>query len=322
MQIQKYNSGEIGFSEEQVSVIKKTIAPEGITDTELSLFIQQCKRTQLDPFSRQIYATKIQGKISIQATIDGFRLIAERSGDYQGQTLPLYLNKTGKWSEVWTETGYPVACKVGVYKKGFIEPLFAIAKWDSYVQKVKDGKVGFMWAKMPEVMLAKVAEALALRKAFPNDLSGIYSQEEMEQAQVVDISPAKEETPKTPIKIKTMEEMSFEELIEAGHNKVVTLLKGANDQKTAISLLKYAQKVEASKLYSQEEKNRVYQDFRVRILKLIPDLPAYLSLINDGEIFSLPTEGICEELYKIVTEKYGNSNGEDNQNSGEAPADL
>lgn len=318
MQIQKYNSGEIGFNEEQVAVIKKTIAPEGTTDTELALFIQQCKRTQLDPFSRQIYATKIQGKLSVQATIDGFRLIAERSGDYQGQTIPLFMNKAGKWSEVWNEVGYPTASKVGVHKKGFIEPLYAIAKWDSYAQKTRDNKVAFMWAKMPEVMLAKVAEALALRKAFPNDLSGIYSQEEMEQAQVIDIStPTVSETPKAPIKIKTIEEMSFAELVEAGHNKTVTLLKGAQDQKTPIALLKYAQKVEASKLYSQEEKNRVYKDFRIRILQITPNIENYVSLINDGDIFSLPTDGICEELYKMLTEKYGGENTENTSETGQ-----
>lgn len=170
------------YSGDQIATIKASIMPAGSTDTELQLFVMQCKRTGLDPFSRQIYATKIGGKLSVQATIDGFRLIAERSQKYQGQTIPLFLKEDGvTWTEVWLEKGFPKACKVGVRKAGFTEPLYAIAKWDSYVQQTANG-VGFMWKKMPEVMLAKVAEALALRKAFPNDLSGIYSQEEMEQA--------------------------------------------------------------------------------------------------------------------------------------------
>lgn len=171
-----------GFAREQFNVIKTSIMPTGSSDAETMLFATQCKRTGLDPFSRQIYATKIAGKLSVQATIDGFRLIAERSQKYQGQTIPLYLKADGvTWVEVWLDKEYPRACKVGVLKEGFKEPLYAIAKWDSYVQQTSSG-VGFMWKKMPEVMLAKVAEALALRKAFPNDLSGIYSQEEMEQA--------------------------------------------------------------------------------------------------------------------------------------------
>lgn len=174
------SSQEVSFSPDEINTIKNTVAKEA-TDTELKLFLMQCKRTGLDPFSRQIYFLKMGGKASIQSSIDGFRLIAERSGKYQGQTVPMYLDKDKKWHEVWTEPGYPVAAKVGVHKEGFKEPLYATAKWDSYAP-IYNGQVGTMWKKMPEVMLAKVAEALALRKAFPNDLSGIYSSEEMNQA--------------------------------------------------------------------------------------------------------------------------------------------
>jgi len=174
----------IQFDNQQKNLIIKTIMPEGSTSDELELFIAVCRRTKLDPFSRQIYATKILGKLSVQATIDGFRVIAERSGEYEGQTVPLYLDKQGLWHEVWIQQGFPVAAKVGVYKKGFKEPLYGVAKWSSYVPITHKG-MGYMWSKMPEVMIAKVAEALALRKAFPNDLSGVYSAEEMEQAKVV-----------------------------------------------------------------------------------------------------------------------------------------
>lgn len=170
----------LGFTSDEIETIKNTVAKEA-TDTELKLFLHQCKRTGLDPFSRQIYFIKLAGKPTMQSSIDGFRLIAERSGKYQGQTIPLYMTSDGAWVEVWNETGYPVAAKVGVYRSDFKEPLYGIAKWTSYVP-MYNGKVGNMWAKMPEVMLAKVAEALALRKAFPNDLSGLYAAEEMQQA--------------------------------------------------------------------------------------------------------------------------------------------
>lgn len=170
----------VSFTKDEIATIKNTVAV-GATDNELKLFLHQCKRTQLDPFSRQIYFLKMGGKASIQSSIDGFRLIAERSGKYAGQTTPLLLDSEGNWNEVWTGKGYPVAAKVGVIRSDFKEPLYAIAKWSSYAP-VYAGKIGTMWAKMPEVMLSKVAEALALRKAFPNDLSGIYTGEEMAQA--------------------------------------------------------------------------------------------------------------------------------------------
>jgi phage recombination protein Bet len=193
----------VDFSAEQIELIKRTIAKDATHD-ELSLFVNQCKRTGLDPFTRQIYFIKgHDGKVNIQASIDGFRLVAERSGNYEGQTAPLWCGLDGVWKDVWLKHEPPAACKVGVYKKGFREPLIAIAIFNEYAQRKKDGSLSYMWNKMPALMIAKVAEALALRKAFPNDLSGVYSSEEMEQAYSsgpetikVDVPPAPAYAPK------------------------------------------------------------------------------------------------------------------------------
>lgn len=188
----------ITFTEPQVDLIKRTLLDtERVTfsSDELALFINQCKRTGLDPFTRQIYATKNQGKVSIQATIDGLRLIAERSQKYAGQTRPTFFDADGNEYKVWPKSkGLPYACEVGVLRHDFKEPVYAIAIFDEYAQKIKDfktneQKLGFMWAKMPSLMLQKVAEALALRKAFPNDLSGIYSTEEMSQTIEKEVIP-------------------------------------------------------------------------------------------------------------------------------------
>ena len=177
---------------EAVALISTTIA-KGCTPDELALFIQQCNRTQLDPFARQIYAVKRwDGKagrevMQTQVSIDGARLVAQRSGEYAGQTAVFYCGEDRQWTDLWLDSdGFPKAAKVGVYRKGFVEPLWATATWEQYAvtNKLKSGevKLGTMWAKMPALMLGKCAEMLALRKAFPMELSGLYSAEEMGQA--------------------------------------------------------------------------------------------------------------------------------------------
>lgn len=174
----------LNYSNEQVDLIKKTVAI-GATDLELKMFLAQCTRTGLDALTRQIYFIKDKkGKVQIQTSIDGFRLIAERSDKYEGQTKPEWCGEDGQWKDIWLNKEPPKAARVGVYKRGFREALYAVALFDEYCQTNYEGHLTFMWNKMPSLMISKVAESLALRKAFPNEIGGLYTKEEMAQASV------------------------------------------------------------------------------------------------------------------------------------------
>ena len=151
------------------------------TTADLEFFLHQAKRTGLDPFARQIYMINRGGKYGIQTSIDGFRIIAQRSGNYGGQTGAEWCGEDGVWKDVWLAKTPPSAARIGVYYKDSPHATYAVAKWASYAVETNP-----IWRKMPDVMLAKCAESLALRKAFPNDMSGIYTDEEMAQADIVE----------------------------------------------------------------------------------------------------------------------------------------
>jgi phage recombination protein Bet len=187
----------VDFNAEQIALIKSQIAPKA-TDDELKLFINQCKRTGLDPFARQIYCIhrKESGgkeKMSIQTSIDGFRLIAERTGQYGGQGEPRF---------EYDANGFPVKCTIAVYKfKGSTryEAAIGVAYYSEYVQTKAEYQNNQptgrkipteMWGTKPHIMLGKVTEALALRKAFPQELSGLYTEDEMGQATNTDTATA------------------------------------------------------------------------------------------------------------------------------------
>ena len=179
------------FNESQVDLIKTTVA-KGTTNDQLALFLYTCKKTGLDPLAKQIHCivrqTKNGPQMSIQTAIDGYRLVADRSGKYAGNDDPIYDDEAN-----------PTKATVTVYKivSGVRCPFTATARWSQYFPGEAQG---FMWRKMPHLMLGKCAEALALRKAFPAELSGIYTNEEMQQAESVEthirnVEPAKPHTP-------------------------------------------------------------------------------------------------------------------------------
>jgi phage recombination protein Bet len=183
----KQEQNGLVYRPEQIQLIKDVYA-KGASDNELALFIEVAQRKGLDIFSRQVhlvkrYDSQLQREVmEPQTGIDGYRLMAERTGKYEGQLGPFWCGSDGEWKDVWLSDGPPAAAKVGTLKTGCREPFYAVALYKEYVQTKRDGTPNSMWKKMAANQLAKCAEALSLRKAFPGDLAGIYTAEEMAQS--------------------------------------------------------------------------------------------------------------------------------------------
>lgn len=208
------NQSQQFWTPEQRELARKLFCSE-LPQDQGEQFLTICERTGLDPFTRQIYgrAQSINlakrgeqpkwGKTLVVITgIDGLRSLAERTGEYRGQTKPEWYYDDGygdgaKWHDHFLGIGRgikpPEAARVGIYREKFVEPLFGVATYDSFAQfsKGENGKYAptSFWQKMPDVQLLKCAEAQALRKAFPLVLSGLYIEEEV---QSTDEEPAGE----------------------------------------------------------------------------------------------------------------------------------
>jgi len=184
------------FNQEQIDILKNSIC-KGVSNEEFKIFLMACQKTQLDPFMRQIYAVKRKAKkadgtwgetMTIQTGIDGYRLIAERTEHYAPGPEPTYtLDQSGN---LLSATAYIKK----LTKDGTWHTVSASAYMDEYCQTFVDKNSGEkkptgMWVNMPKTMLAKCAEAQALRKAFPAEMSGVYTKEEMQQAELEDLTP-------------------------------------------------------------------------------------------------------------------------------------
>lgn len=172
---------QAGWTRKQIELLKRTYA-KGATDDELMLFKHQCERTGLDPFNKQIHFIKYKdGSVHFHTAIDGFRSLADKTGLYVGNDDYRYDDGLTEYEHIKAGRGnHPETATATVYKllNGERIAFSATARWGEYFVSTSP-----LWRKMPYLMLGKCAESLALRKAFPKELGGLYTHDEMMQAE-------------------------------------------------------------------------------------------------------------------------------------------
>lgn len=299
---------EFGMTEGQMSVITNSIA-KGATPDELRLFLYTAKRCGLDPFSKQIYFVKrktrnADGTYSetgaIQTGIDGYRAIAERAGGLAGIDDVLYDDETKEHPNKATVTVYRIVSGQKVH-------FAASARWSEYCQiNYKTQKPQGLWAKMPYLMLGKCAEALALRKAFPNDLSGIYTSEEMQQAdnggvekvnkqtgEVIDVDTEETELPKPKKAEPMVTPAQGEEIANLWKNFLDLQKEFPVDQGDAVktkALLAYY-KVDSTTKLTEKQADSFIQKLKEKMDKL-------LKVVEKGSV--VDGESVAEPEGKLV----------------------
>lgn len=180
-----------GFTRSQLSALQQ-MGVRNANQGDLEVFFHQVQRTGLDPFARQIYMIERQGKQTIQTGIDGFRLIARRAAEHSRETFgepeTLWCGIDGIWHDVWLNPKSPPMAAKATVQRG--DGIFTgVATYAEYAARKRDGSINSMWSSKPATMLAKCAEALALRKAFPQDLSGLYTADEMQSDAIAERKP-------------------------------------------------------------------------------------------------------------------------------------
>jgi len=184
----------------------KSLGIKNASDDDLLVFFHYCQKTGLDPFSKQIYMLERRTWNKekngwdyhqvIQVGIDGFRVNAQRAAARQGVQIAyeptIWFDSESKRYEVWLDDDKPPAAAlvtvVKVLPDGTRLPVPGLAKFESYAAygTNKDKTKRWLqnqWATMPDHMIEKCAEAFALRRAFPNDLGGMYVEEELQGQQ-------------------------------------------------------------------------------------------------------------------------------------------
>ena len=200
------------ITQDDLQVLEQAgVIPKGTPESQVKLFAKVCAEKGLSPFSKQIHLIPRRSsngmQYTFQTSIDGYRLIAERTGKYAGSDDYVFDEGLTEYEMLKAGRNRPTTATATVYKilpNGQTFPIKATARWDEYYP---GDRLGFMWKKMSFLMLGKCSEALALRKAFPEALGGIYTKEEMQQADKPEVTEVNAELlEKMEIEISSFED--------------------------------------------------------------------------------------------------------------------
>lgn len=176
----------IGVDPAVYAIVKSQVAPPQCPDEAVALYFARCKQVGADPMGKMLYIVNRRSKTDgqyvdnwrIESYIDFFRSAAVGTGEYDGQEGPQWCGDDGVWLDEWLRDMPPTAARIKVFRKGVTHVPWTVARFNAYYGSGSN----FLEKKLGEVLIAKVAEALAIRRAFPQQLAGIYTAEEMKQA--------------------------------------------------------------------------------------------------------------------------------------------
>lgn len=189
---------------EQWNTITQVLYPDAPPHMQV-LAWDYCKSRDLDPMLKPVHVVKFWNKDKQQfdhQIIPGiglYRTMANNTGEYMGKDAPVYGDNIEKFN-----ISFPESCSITVYR--FIHgqrcPFTATVFWLEEYAKLKDGGPNSFWRTRPKGQIAKVAEAAALRMAFPNEVGSQPTYEERHTHEV-DV---------TPPKAKSIEALDMEEV--------------------------------------------------------------------------------------------------------------
>ena len=163
---------------------KKLIAAtvgKGLNQEALLLLQHVSLSKGLDPLANEIYCIPKGNKATIIVSINGMLKLCSSQLDGVDS---VWFDNEGQQAQVWLSNDPPAACQVSVFRKGCTRPFVASCRYSDYKANTP------LWTKMASRMIEKTTTAAALRLAFSDLLSGLYSQEEMDQAGFTPPAPA------------------------------------------------------------------------------------------------------------------------------------